>query len=78
VGRTEVVDINIPIVCGGVTVNPGDIIVGDEDGVIVIPQEKLEEVEEQALKIEGTEKKVTAELQKNVSVLEAVKKYSRM
>lgn len=78
VGRTEVVDVNVPITCGGVTVNPGDIIVGDEDGVIVIPQERLKEVVEQALKIEETERKVTAELQKNVSVLEAVKKYSRM
>jgi 4-hydroxy-4-methyl-2-oxoglutarate aldolase len=78
VGRTEVVNINVPIICGGVQINPGDIIVGDEDGVIVIPQEKLEEVVRQALKIEETERKVTKELQKKVSVLKAVKKYSRM
>lgn len=36
--------INIPIQCGGVTVNPGDIIVGDDDGVVCIPQEAAEEV----------------------------------
>lgn len=78
VGRTEVVDINVPIICGGVLVSLGDVIVGDEDGVIVIPQGKLEEVVKQALKIEEKEKKIAAELQKNVSALEAVKKYSRM
>jgi 4-hydroxy-4-methyl-2-oxoglutarate aldolase len=31
-------EVNIPISCGGVPVNPGDIIVGDADGVVVIPQ----------------------------------------
>ncbi len=36
--------INVPIQCGGVTVNPGDIIVGDDDGVVCIPQEAAEEV----------------------------------
>jgi 4-hydroxy-4-methyl-2-oxoglutarate aldolase len=36
--------INIPIQCGGVTVNPGDIIVGDDDGVVCIPREKAEKV----------------------------------
>jgi len=41
VGRTEVVEINVPIFCGGVLVKPGDIVVGDADGVVVIPREKL-------------------------------------
>ncbi|WP_413774841.1 RraA family protein [Cytobacillus firmus] len=36
--------INIPISCAGVTVHPGDLIVGDEDGVVVIPKEKIENV----------------------------------
>ncbi|MCM3654124.1 RraA family protein [Metabacillus litoralis] len=35
--------INIPISCAGVTVHPGDLIVGDEDGVIVVPKEKIED-----------------------------------
>lgn len=34
----------VPIVCGGVMVVPGDIIVGDADGVVVVPQDKAEEV----------------------------------
>jgi|YelNatPaOPRAMG01_1025707.scaffolds.fasta_scaffold08340_5 4-hydroxy-4-methyl-2-oxoglutarate aldolase len=78
VGRTEVVEVNVPIVCGGVLVNPGDIIVGDTDGVVVIPSGKLKEVVQQALKIEDVEKKMAAALSKGASVLETVKKYSRM
>ena len=38
------VDAQIPIGCGGVATFPGDIIVGDEDGVVVIPQDIAEEV----------------------------------
>ncbi|MEM2249359.1 MAG: RraA family protein [Candidatus Bathyarchaeia archaeon] len=78
VGRTEVVDVNVPIFCGGIRVNPGDIIVGDLDGVVVIPQERLKEVVEQASKIEETEKKIAAELPKSSSILSVIKKYSRL
>ena len=42
--RHHAVDLNIPIGCGGVPVYPGDIIVGDEEGVVVIPLERAEEV----------------------------------
>lgn len=41
-GKAGVGEINIPIACGGTTIQPGDIIVGDADGVVVIPQ-KIEE-----------------------------------
>lgn len=37
-------EINIPITCGGVVVNPGDIIVGDVDGIVVISPEYAEEI----------------------------------
>lgn len=41
-------DTNIPISVGGTPVNPGDIIVGDVDGVVVIPQDKAQEVLQKA------------------------------
>jgi len=37
-------EINVPISCGGTTIYPGDLIVGDVDGVVVIPQNSEEEI----------------------------------
>jgi regulator of RNase E activity RraA len=37
-------EINVPIACGGVVVNPGDIVVGDQDGLAVVPRAQAEEV----------------------------------
>lgn len=36
--------INVPIQCGGVPVNPGDLIIGDDDGVVVVPREDIARV----------------------------------
>jgi regulator of RNase E activity RraA len=44
-GRGKVAEIDVPIRCGGVAVAPGDLVVGDADGVIVIPRA----IESQAL-----------------------------
>lgn len=41
-------NINVPIACAGVVVNAGDIIVGDDDGVVVIPQAHAESVLQEA------------------------------
>lgn len=48
-GKAGIGEINIPISCGGIAVNPGDIVVGDADGVVVIPQEMEEEVLKKAV-----------------------------
>lgn len=42
--KAGVGEINVPISCGGTTIHPGDIIVGDADGVVVIPQSVEQEV----------------------------------
>lgn len=47
--RSVVVDYNIPIMCGGVRVTPGDIIFGDFDGIVVIPRDVLDKTVELAL-----------------------------
>lgn len=48
-GRNEIESVNKPIVCGGVLVMPGDVIVADGDGVIVVPRKVAKEVAEYAL-----------------------------
>jgi len=77
-GRTEIVGVNVPVRCGGVLVNPGDVIVGDNDGVVVIPKDKLEKVLELAKGMDEKEGKMTKELKQGRSLLETVKKYSRI
>ena len=49
------IDLNVPIGCGGVPVYPGDVIVGDDEGVVVIPQHLADEVAEQAVEQEKME-----------------------
>ncbi|HEV2663442.1 MAG TPA: RraA family protein [Blastocatellia bacterium] len=50
-GRNEIESVNRPIVCGGVTVMPGDVIVADGDGVLVVPRAHAAEAATYARKI---------------------------
>lgn len=48
-------NINVPVACAGVVVKAGDIIVGDDDGIVVVPQEHAQEVLAEALERIKTE-----------------------
>ena len=55
-------DVNLPIQCGGVLVRPGDYIVGDDDGVVVVPSGLVEKVIEIAHQREEVEEVIKAQL----------------
>ena len=56
-GRVELMDVDVPVACGGVMVRPGDIIGCDWDGVVVVPIEVAEEVLYFAARIAIADKK---------------------
>lgn len=57
-------EINVPIACGNIHVNPGDIVLGDSDGVIVIPRQDAAALLDKALKFSANDQaKVVAALQ---------------
>lgn len=49
-------EVNVPVSIGGLIVNPGDIILGDEDGLVTIPQDEAEMILEKAIEKDTYEK----------------------
>ena len=58
----HVADLNVPIGCAGVAVYPGDVLVGDRDGVLVIPRHLAAEIAEQGLEQEQLEAYVSTKI----------------
>ena len=74
-GRGEFCAIDVPIECAGVSVNPGDLVFGDADGVVVVPQPVVAQTVKQALaKVEG-EDRTRAELKQGARLADVFKKY---
>lgn len=76
--RGKVLDYRVPIEVDGVKVRPGDIIFGDRDGVLVIPQEIEKEAFEGAFEKAAGENKVLKALQDGMSTVEAFKTFGIM
>ena len=62
-------DINVPIGCGDVAVWPGDIVVGDAEGVVVIPAAIAEEIAAEAVEMTAFEDFVTEKVNEGRSIL---------
>jgi 4-hydroxy-4-methyl-2-oxoglutarate aldolase len=56
-GRIRAVSDNEPIVCAGVPVEPGDLVVGDDDGVVVVPANVGEEATDRARRIQEVDRR---------------------
>lgn len=69
--RVEVDAIQVPVSLGDVQVRPGDILIGDADGIVVIPQSREQEVLKRAQEIEVAEKAIEEAVVSGVSLREA-------
>jgi len=57
-------EINAEVRCGGQVVRPGDWVVGDENGVVVIPRERAREIARRALEVKKTEERIREEIKR--------------
>ena len=64
----QAIDINAPIGCGDVAVFPGDVIVGDGEGVVVVPAELADEIADEASEMTAFEDFVTEEVDKGRTI----------
>lgn len=65
-------EINAEIVCGTQTVKPGDYIVGDDNGVVVVPKERAYEIARRAKEVEKTEKRLYDEIHRGGTLSEII------
>ena len=77
-GRIDVDAVGVPISCGGVDVAPGDLVLGDYDGVVVIPSARSEEVVGLAEEKVAGENAVRDRLAEGMPVSEAFRTYGVM
>ena len=60
--------INIPVKCDDLIINPQDIVIGDECGVVVVPKELLKQVITEAMSIKSKEKEIISRIEKGDSL----------
>lgn len=77
-GRWEMVAHQRPVTIGDVTVHPGDLVIADFDGVLIVPQENILAVLTRAEEIVGIERKVRDDMQLGMSPLEGLAKHGHI
>jgi 3-hexulose-6-phosphate synthase/6-phospho-3-hexuloisomerase len=77
-GRMEPIEINVPIQCAGVLVKPGDLVLGDEIGIVVIPLENAAEVLGKARDQAEKEEKTRAKIREGKTVDELLAEFGRL
>ena len=76
--RGKVIDYRLPIEFNGIRVNPGDIVFGDLDGIIIVPKEAVNDAFEAAIEKARGEKLVKRALEEGMSTVEAFAKFGIM
>lgn len=78
VGHYRFAGANIPVVCDGVSVNAGDIVVADADGVVVVPRAQAQPVLQLAEEMDFKEHSMYSYIEKYKSLGEAIRKFGRL
>jgi regulator of RNase E activity RraA len=78
INHFRVTGVNVPVKCTGVTVNAGDIISADEDGVVVVPRGKAAEILKKAQDLDDTEHRMIPFIEKYKSIRDAVANFGRI
>lgn len=76
--RGKVVDYRVPVEIQGVRVRPGDVVFGDQDGVLIVPREAEVEAFSRALEKVSTESAVRTAIQNGMSTVEAFRHFGVM
>lgn len=69
--------VGLPIVCAGVAINAGDVLVGDRDGVVVIPQADVEAIVGQLPEIRRMEEETQARIRAGMTHLPSIEELLR-
>jgi regulator of RNase E activity RraA len=77
-GRYRTVASQVPVKVGGIVVHPGDIVVGDVDGVVVVPKERAAEVLAMAQEIDARELEQARLIMAERSLRKGLAKYGRI
>jgi len=77
-GRLEPIEVNVPITCGGTLVDPGDIVLADEIGIVAVPQAEAGDVLARALEQAEQEEATRQRIQAGKSVDELLAEFGRL
>ena len=69
--RVELKAVQVPVTIGGVLVNPGDLLLGDANGLVALPREHAAQIIEAALSIEAAEASIRAEVRSGARLRDA-------
>ena len=74
-GRMLTLGLDVPVICGGVWIRPGDIVIGDEDGVVVVPAARAAEVAARGEELAALEHSSKAFIESGRTLVEAIQTY---
>ena len=77
IGRLATIAIDVPVILHGVRVRPGDIIVGDRDGVIVVAPEQAQSILESVAGLRDAEAAIQASVRAGVPLVDSIRKFKK-